>query len=415
MGHCNSEGGALLGSQPNRFTSLDNMLIQFFGKKLFTVILQSILFIGLFCSSGIAAGIGWDRFLIQPEITVEEQYSDNVFLEHRDAKKDSITTLSPALSGYLAFTDSSRLGAHYKGDFSYYSKYDQLNERDNEGSVDWTLRMPAGSTFGLGASLLDTAIQPDYDGDRDNPYMLKTAFADASLKPGEFTEVGFRYEFITREFDETIDAGDDFDRSLFTVDYVNRYFSRFPFLLEYRYIINDRSDLAGSARDSRSNAVYVGARWTPETRLSGNLRIGYQNTDYEGIRDVDSLVVDTALSYRLTEMTTLQLRVNRRLVDSTTVENEVGYNYTFTTWEGNIRYRYSEPLQLSLRLGYQDKEYDETNPRNDDIYNTRIGIDYTLNRWVEFSLSYQYRERKSDELTEEYKENSGYFGVRLSL
>ncbi|MFH2066636.1 MAG: outer membrane beta-barrel protein [Pseudomonadota bacterium] len=394
-------------------------------KKFFAVILQPILFIGLFCSSGIAGdGFGWDRFLIKPEITVEEQYSDNVFLGHTNVRKDSITTFSPALSGYLAFTDSSRLGAHYKGDFSYYSKYDELNEKDNEGAVDWSMRMPAGSTFSVGANILDTSIQPDQpyqpeqpnleDG-KEKPYLLKTVFTDSNLKVGEFTEVGFRYEFKSREFDESSYAEDDYDRNLFVLDYVNRYFPRFPFLLEYRYTINDRDDSFGAARDSRSNAVYVGARWTPETRLSGNLRIGYQNTDYEGIRDVDSLVVNTALSYRLTEMTTLQLRVNRTLEDSTTVENEVGYNYTFTTWEGNIHYRYSDPLKFSFRLRYQDKEYDETNPRNDDIYNTRIGIDYTLNRWVDFSLSYQYKENKSDSLTEEYKENSGYFGVRLSL
>ena len=404
------------------------MLSQLLKKRFLTLAVKPILLFGLLCSSGVSADeISWGRFLLSPQIAIEEQYSDNVFLEHKDTKKDNIVTISPVLSGYLAITENSRLGLHYKGGFSHYYEYDDLDKRDNEGIVDWSLTTPSDSTFEIGTKILDTAIQPYYEGDTDKPYLLKTAFADTNLKPGEFTEVGFRYEYKSREFDEQSDLTDDYDqddydRNLFSLDYVNRYLPRFPFLLEYRYTINERNDLEDLAgnkrsnpRNSRSNAVYVGARWTPETRLSGNLRIGYQNTDYEDEQDVDRLVTDTALSYRLTDVTTLQLKVIRSIEDSTQAENEPGHSYTFTNWQGGIQYNYSEPLKLSLRLRYQDKKFDETVVRNDDIYNTRIGLDYTLNQWVDFLLSYQYSQRVSDEQTEEYKENSGFFGVRLSL
>ena len=380
------------------------------------VIIHSIVMLFLICSHVSAEGLSYGRFLIETEVLLEEEFSDNVFAESRAEKSDNSTTVSPALSSYMALTDSSRFGVHYEGDFSFYSKYDDLNKKDNQESVDWSLTMPAGSTFLAKASILDTAIQPDSEDDSEDPYMMKTVIADANLKPGEYTDIGFHYEYKTREFDDEMeDARDDYKRNAFTVDYVNRYFPRFPFLLEYRYAINDRNDKLIVGRDSISNAVYVGARWTPETRLSGNLRLGYQKTDYEGIPDVDSFVVDTALDYRLTEMTTLHLVVNRTLKDSTTVENESGNNYTFTTWEGSIRYRYSDPLQAWLRLRYEDKEYDKTVIRNDDIYNARIGVNYQFNRWMECTLSYQFAQKDSTATLEEYRINSGYFGVKLSL
>ncbi len=409
------------------------MLSQLLKKGVLTFSVKPILLFGLFCSSGVSADeIGWGRFLISPQISIENQYSDNVFQEHENTKKDNIVTISPGLSSYLATTENSRLGLHYKGDFSFYAKYDDLDGRDNEGKMDWLLTTPSDSTFELGTIILDTAIQsddkisntaiqPEDEDDTDQPYLLKTAYADTKLKPGEFTDIGFRYEYKSREFDDRSDLSndsdqDDYDRTLFKLDYVNRYFSRFPLLLDYRHIINKRNDLVGPAGDSRSNAIYVGARWTPETRLSGNLRIGYQKTEYEGEEDVDRLVTDTALTYRLTDVTTLQLKVNRSLEDSTRAENESGHNYTFTTWQGAIQYNYSEPLKLSLRLRYQNKKFDETaNREEDDIYKTRIGLEYALNQWVDFSLNYQYKQTVSDDKTEEYKENSGFFGVRLSL
>jgi len=432
------------------------MLLRLFINKLFLIVFQALFLLGLFYSYGIAGeGISWGRFLIRPQIAIEEQYSDNVFLEPEDKKiDDNIVTISPGLSSYLATTENSRLGLHYNGDFSFYSKNDDLNDIGNEGIVDWSLTTPSDSTFEIGTKILDTSIisdtsiQPDdvkknedqsnpsddnpYLLRRDKPYLLKTAYADTNLKPGEFTEVGFRYEYKSREFDELTDSIDDYNRNLFRMDYVNRYLSMFPLLLEYRYTINKRNDLEdpandsrsleGSARDSRSNEIYVGARWTPETRLSGNLRIGYQNTNYEGIEDVDTLVTDTALSYRLTEVTTVQLKVIRRLNDSTNVENDPGDNYTSTNYEGKLLYSYSEPLKLSFRLRYQEKKFevtegveDMTETQKDDIYNTRIGLEYIFNQWMDFSLSYQYSQKNSDDETREYSENSGFFGVRLSL
>lgn len=420
------------------------MLSQLLKKRFLTLAVKPVLLFGLFCSSGVSADeISWGRFQLSPEVKVEEQYSDNVLLEPDNTLEDNIVIVSPGLSGYLATTENSRLGLHYKGYFSFYSEYNDLNERDNEGRVDWTLTTPSDSTFEIGTKVLDTAIQsdskilnksnqsddkvldkaiqPEDEDDSDQPYLLKTAYADTNLKPGEFTEIGFRYEYKSREFDDLSDLSDDsdqddYDRNLFRLDYVNRYFSRFPLLLDYRHIINKRKDLEGSAGDSRSNEIYVGARWTAETRLSGNLRIGYQNTDYEGEEDTDTLVTDTALKYQLTEVTNLQLKVIRRLEDSTRAENESGNNYTVTIWQGAVEYNYSEPLKFSLRLRYQNKEFDETaNRKEDDIYKTRIGLEYALNQWVDFTLSYQYRQSDSDDKEKEYTENSGFLGVRLSL
>ena len=373
----------------------------------------------LLCSYADAEGLSYGRFLLTPQLTLEEEYSDNVFEKTEDTKSDSSTIISPVLSGYYAIGEDNRLGAHYNGEFSFYSTYDNLNRTDNKGAIDWWMRMPAGSTFSLGANVLDSTIQPDEeylpeDPDREEskekPYLLKSAFAEANLKPGEFTEVGFKYTFTSRKFDESDYEEDDYDRHLFILDYVNRYFPRFPFLLEYRYSTNDRYD---PDQDSTYNAIYVGARWTPETRLSGNLRVGYQQTDYEGIQDVDSFVVDTTLSYKLTDMTTADLIVNRKLVDSETVENETGNNYTFMTWGGRLRYRYSEALDFSLLLRYLDKSYD--NGRNDEIYNTRFTLNYELNRWVAFSMGYRYTQRDSTEEGREYKVNSGIAGVTLSM
>jgi len=366
-------------------------------------------------SSGVAAadGISWGRFWFQPKLGLVERYSDNIYLDSNNAKEDYITTAVPELTAYLAFTPDSKLGLNYKGNFNHHSNFDNFGS-SNQGNITWSLYTPAGSNIRVGAKVLDTFIQPYYESDREKPYLTRTAFMDSTLKLGSFNEIGMRYEYRTRQFDDTADREDDYDLNLFKIDFVNRYFPRFPFLLEYRYGIKHAE--YSPSNNSRSNAIYVWARWTPETRLSGNLRIGYQQTDYDEIDDVSTIVADTALSYRLSDMTTLRLKAIRKLKDSVRADiRETGNNYTFTIWEGYVSYKYSDPLKLSLRLRYEKKDYEGEEERDDNLYSTRMAMDYSFNRWVAVSLAHRYRVNMSTLETVEYKENSIYAGVLFSL
>jgi len=315
-------------------------------KKLFSKASQtsfSIMLLSIFCSASFAAdGITWGRLWFKPELGLREKYSDNIYLDSDNVKEDYITTILPRLSSYLAFTPDSKLGLTYSGNFNHHTNFDNFGN-SNQGNIVWSLNMPAGSNIKIGANVIDTAIQPYYESDREKPYLRKTAFMGTLLKLGSFNEIGMRYEYRIRQFDNELDREDDYDLNYFKIDFVNRYFPRFPFLLEYRYGIKNVE--YNPSNNSRSNAIYVGARWTPETRLSGNLRIGYQYTDYDEIDDVSTIVADTALIYKLSDMTTLRLKVIRKLNDSIRADaRETGNNYTFTIWEGYISYKYSEPL-----------------------------------------------------------------------
>jgi len=374
----------------------------------------SIMLLILFCSSGYAAdGITWGRLWFKPELGLREKYSDNIYLDSDNTKEDYITTISPKLSSYLAFTPDSKLDLTYRGNFNHHSNFDNFGN-SNQGDIGWSLYMPAGSNIKIGANVLDTAIQPYYESDREKPYLKKAAFMDTLLKLGSFNEIGMRYEYSVRQFDNKLDREDDYDLNYFKIDFVNRYFPRFPLLLEYRYGVKHAE--YNPSTNSRSNAIYVGARWTPETRLSGNLRIGYQYTDYDEIDDVSLIVVDTSLDYKLSDITTLRLKAIRKLKDSVRADiRETGNNYMFTILEGHFLYRFSDPLKLSLRLTYEKKDYDIEEQREDNLYGTRIAMDYSFSRWLSFYLSYRYRINMSTLESVEYKENVGYAGVSFSL
>jgi Putative beta-barrel porin 2 len=388
-------------------------------KELFSKASQivfSFMLLIIFCSSGFAAdGITWGRLWFKPELGLLEKYSDNIYLDSDsdNAKEDYITTILPKLSGRLAFTPDSKLELTYRGNFNHHTNFDNFGN-SNQGDIGWSLYMPAGSNIRIGARVFDTAIQPYYESDREKPYLTKTAFMDTLLKLGSFNEIGMRYEYRVKQFDNSLDEEDNYDLNEFNIDYVNRYFPRFPVLLEYRYGIK-QAEYNPSA-NSRSNAIYIGARWTPETRLSGNLRIGYQYTDYDDIDDVSLIVVDTSLSYKLSDMTTVRLNAIRKLQDSVRADiREVGNNYTFSILEGHFLYRFSDPLKLSLRLSYEKKDYDIEEEREDNLYGTRLEMDYSINRWFDLRLSYSYRINASTLETFEYRENAVYGGVKFSI
>ena len=366
-----------------------------------------------------AQGLEWGRFRLTSELSVTEEYSDNIFLTEKNEEDGYLTEISPELTVDLAFAPGSILSFSYEGDFRFYSKFDNFRKDHHLGGLSWTGKTGKGSKFEVGVKVQDSAFQPYSEEDRAEDFVKWDGFADTLFKLGTFTELGLRYDHTSRRFDSSRNAGDEFDRDGITLDI---FFPKFPLtalLLEYSFFHQDNNDLDEPSTDMDTHTVYVGVRWDPTAKLSGTLKMGYTQTDLEEVDDFSGFAMNTDLTYRFSEITTFKISANRMLSRSTGAERETGSYFISTGGTLSVTYHRWEPLTARLDFSYTNNDYQQQGlpegDREDDLFRLGLIAEYSITHWLSISLSYKYRRNDSDYATVDYRENRVKAGFSLSI
>lgn len=355
-----------------------------------------------------AEGVEWGRLRLVPKLSVAERYSDNIFLTEKDEQDEYITTISPELSVDLAFAPGNILSLSYEGDFRFYSEFDNLRKDHHQGGLSWTYTMPRGSKFAIGTKVQDSSIQPYSEEDRHKDFVKPEAFANILLKLGAFTDLGLRYDRTSRRFDNPLDEIDEFDRDTITLDMLYKGFPLLPLLFEYNCYHQDNNDLDGPSTDMDTHTVFVGARWDPTARLSGTLKVGYTQTDFEEVPDFSGFATDMDLAYRFSTITTFKLSAYRRAVKSTWAGRETGDYFISSGGSLSATYR-TEPIAIVLDLSYTNNDFQQEaslyEDREDNYFRAGVQGKYLIREWLSFSLGYQYSRNNSNFATVDYIEN----------
>lgn len=373
-----------------------------------TIVFHTIL-IFLWCSTGFSAeGVEWGRLRLAPKLSVAERYSDNIFLTEQDPQNEYVTTISPELLVDFAISPSSILSMGYEGDFRFYSELDNFRKDHHQGGLSWTLTMPKGSKFAVGAKVQDSSIQPYSEEDRPKDFVKPEAFADILLKLWAFTDLGLRYDHTSRRFDSPLDEIDEFDRDTITLDILYKGFPLLPLLFEYSYYRQDNNDQGGLSTDMDTHTVFIGARWDPTARLSGTLKVGYTQTDFEEVTDFSGFATDTDLLYRFSTITTFKLSAYRRVIKSTWAGRETGDYFISSGGSLSATYR-MEPIAIMLGLSYTNNDFQQEaswyEDREDNYFSAGVQGKYLIREWLSFSLGYQYSQNDSNFATLDYIEN----------
>ena len=375
----------------------------------FCPIVIHILLIFLWSSTGFSAeGVEWGSVRFVPKLSVAEKYSDNIFLNGKDVQDGYVTAISPELLVDFALATRNILSLSYEGNFRFYSELDNFRKDHHRCGLFWRWIWPRESEFAAGAKVQDSTIQPYSEEDRHKDFVKPEAFADILLKLGAFTDLGVRYNRISRRFDNPLDEIDEFDRDTITLNILYKAFPLLPLLFEYSYYHQDNNDLGGFSTDMDTNTVFIGARWDPASRLSGALKIGYTQTDFEEVSDFSGFATDTNLLYRFSTITTFKLSAYRRVVKSTRAGRDTGDYLISSGGSLSATYR-TEPITIVLDLSYTNNDFQQeaswNEDREDNYFRAGMQGKYLMREWLLFSLGYQYSRNDSNYATVDYIEN----------
>lgn len=384
-----------------------------------------------------------------PYISLDFEYTDNLYNLDDDRVENLLTTISPGIwfalprkkiipvtinpnnsspgGLQLQFEDyegTDRFQAYALGglDFKTYSEDSDLNSTNGilEGMARYNMRS------GLSLQLVDRYThgedQLEYGSstrDQIRTYDSNFLMATADWDITEKLRVQFDYfNFLLGYEDELNQFLDRTDNGFNLYGYFS-YSLMTSFFVEYKFV--DVAYDESTEIDNNSQFLYGGIKWDTTEKLAMLAKVGYQVKTYDennlGQEDFDGIAFDVQFSYRYSEKTLFDLDLYRMNEETDNYlasdKTTLGAMFTYTQ-------KFTDRLSATLDLTFDDIEYSNlhllTDKDRDDIrFTARPAAQYLFRDWLMFELAYRYDLRDSTDSDFDYYSNSLLFNINLAL
>jgi len=401
--------------------------------------LTLVLFVALLSENAHAES---KRFEWSTRISLSEEYDDNIFLAPDNEEDDWITSVTPGLT-LSVIMEETEVNLDYDLSLRWYATNDEYDDVAHSLTLSGLEGIPIAEHLTLD---LDESLQIAEDpiettenvtsvrrtreryyrntfrgrinylfGEEDALYggahhtLLENDDPDVEDSQGYGPIAGINYWFNIHHgfgFDYSYTRGDfdvseDYDRHVGSITYTYRFSPRTQANLSYIY---DSLDYKGATEDYVVHTTTAGLSRNFTDQMSGSISGGYYVQDPDEGDDEDGYSGTVSLAQRSEKSTfTLAGSTGYRL-QYFEAEN-LGFS-KFYTASATLGYQLLERLSASLSGFYSRDEYEETAPeREDKTWGGGAAFDWLLLRWLSGSLSYQYRQRDSDNVFDEYTDN----------
>jgi hypothetical protein len=387
-----------------------------------------------------------------PELSLSEEYSNNILNTRSDKESDYITKISPTLWFCLPGRDEkispavistsipggeelSSLGSEFTGRMLTYVLYNFESEiyAENSGeNVDshnldarFQLNLKSGHSLGVSNTFMrsydtpGTGVSTELDRYRDN---LAKVFLNLMIS--ERLRITGDYSHFYLKYDADRNAGRNRYDDTFS-SYI--FFHLFPKtaaligceLTNINYEEETRIDSPIS--DGREQRYYAGLDWQITAKSRGRLKSGTSiKTFDDSSMDKDrEYLFELQLSHQFTPRTSLVLNAYRRPSESTI--NQAAYSLKYQA--GSVlTHRITHKISGSLECGYTNEKFKGDliygpgkKERKDDYFSAAPSLNYQIKRWLSTGLYYVYEERESNFSDFSYSTNTISLMMKATL
>ncbi|MDQ3564377.1 MAG: outer membrane beta-barrel protein [Pseudomonadota bacterium] len=375
-------------------------------------------------------GIRAAGFLIYPSLAVSEQYNDNI-LARREEKDDFITFISP---GVKARSDWNNHALNFRADANI-AKYADNGDEDFE---DYAFGTDGRLDITRNQSLFVNALYSHLHqnrGDPDDPQGRNQGEYDLYTITGgynhrfnrlsvrlEGTGAQYDYDNITADDGSTI-RQDVRDRT----DAIGTLRAAYELRPGYSAFLlgsyNNRSydiefdPLSDRLRSSDGYEVALGAELALTGVTTGEVHVGYRSQFYDDPRfgTIDGITGGASIYWNVTTLTTITGRVERTIEDTTfntTVGGTPAAGYFRTRYGFIVDHELLRNLLLQASLFGIQEDFNDID-RTDDSLLATVGATYLMNRYLDLSIGYGYRDRSSD--FNDYSQNTATLTLKVKL
>lgn len=364
--------------------------------------------------------MGSFRFL--PEISVEGMYNDNIYATSNNEESDFITIVKPRLAlrsdwrrHALNFLAASGHGIYADNDGENYNDY--LVQADGTLEVLRNTRLAALASY---AKQHEERGSPNDATLQDSPveFFVRTLQGEFAHR---FNRLKFNVIYSNQDFEYEngrtvtgtfVDNGQLRDRT------DNELTGRIAYEMSPDYDIYLQSgyvdrDYARANRDSDGYNIYAGVRGDITGKLFGDIYAGYLHHEYDNpaFDEYDGMGFGVNGYWNVTSLTTLNVNVGRDIQE--TIDPAAG-GFEQTRASLRLEHELRRNIILSAAAGYNFDDYEDIT-REDDVWMAGIGARYLMNNHLHFYANYNYLNRDSSSVGNDFDQNRILMGVRAAL
>ena len=333
--------------------------------------------------------------------STEIRFDDNIFLNSRNGQSDMILSFSPGFDLVFGKGSATRGEIYYREEFRRYSTHDGQNT--TLSNVGFNSRYDNGKTM-LGAVGSYAQVAQSDNNIRASGAIVRRDVSNLNLN----AEFGFseRTSFgVALLYDKTNYKPTAFtDSSAWAVP-IDMYYEVSPKLaLSAGYRYRD-TKLSGTAKDSKENFINIGARGEFTPKLTGQVRVGYNQRSFLSHRDQAGLGIDSKLTYSSSDKTNIQLGVSNDFSNSASGENTKVRSYSLST-----RSQLSEQWNLGASLTLRSVNYLTS---SEDYLVGQVNVSYAYRTYLNFATAYSYSNNDSTLATANFRDNIFSFGANV--
>jgi hypothetical protein len=353
---------------------------------------------------------------INPYVSVNEAVSDNIFYTSTDQRNDSLTTTTPGIRLQYPFR-------MHQANIEYHSVLTRYHTYKSEDTTDYFTNGNVNLKFGslLSLNLSDAHVkghEPRSSSSTGAIELFRTnaAAASATYQLADLSKIQLDYTKSLWHFQTS--AFRNRDEDLVSAYFYYRVLPKTSAFLEY-----DRKHVMFSDKslnlDNDADSLQAGLTWEITARSKGTVKAGTITKDFTSSTkgDFKGWTGYADIRHDFTDNTSGMLN-GQRTVNETAL---LGNRYFITTGAyAELSHKFGRKLSGVVRGSYgQDRYADliglDATVRTDRTQLEGAGLKYAMKDWLEFALDYNSRERRSNIPVNDYRENSAFLTVSVSL
>lgn len=378
--------------------------------------------------------IHFGKVRIEPGIAYKLEYNDNIYSANTAEEEDFIHTITPTIGlVYEGSRPENSIRAGYSVDLVAYTDFGDNNYETHKPYLSATYKSPMGFYAKVNEAFIQTA---DPYGDRNTyavgePQTERYTNTFDTLLGYEFSRFGVEgsYKNYFIKYDQDDDKFQDKLDHAFGLTFLFKATPKTSILAQYRRTNseyteqNDGIDTwnSSNSQDYALNDYFIGARFRPGGKLSGEIKLGYGDKNFENDQDKDgndyeddeAWIAETNVGFQITAKTGLSIRLMRLHEGS---PDSDAASFISTTLGLDLSQILVNRLSLNAGVEYNDLDYqNEVTGRPEksfDIYAVKAGIQYDIKDWLFTGLNVTY---KSKQASDNQYETDEYDITTLSL
>lgn len=353
-------------------------------------------------------------FEFTPTLILREGYDDN-FRGLRDDRQSSwVSTINPTfLLGAEDRNSAYQLEYSFNSE-TYHSDSDASNTDHHlllRSILEFTARhrLRWNLEYHHEEDTADTA-----ENDENDKY--SRAIADGVYSFGVQSgsnqlDFGANYEALRYRNSDQLNADKERNSLRLSTTWFHRLGGRTRSLLELRHTDHDYL-LSSSDRDSTNLAALAGATWDATARTTGSVRLGAEHKDFDSDtrQDYTSPMWEVGITWQPRTYSTVSFNTRRAFDEGDDGASTIADLTSILSW----RHQWTAYIRSDVDHRFSDREYKAID-RDDELSSTGLGLTYSPDRWLDFTLGYRHTHNDSSVRTESYTRNLYQLSVELSL